>query len=293
MLAIVNPAAAGGRLGRQWPELRERLRKVGFEPEYTFTKAPSHATELAACAVRDGAEIVVAAGGDGTICEVLQGLHQAGRGALAILPLGTGNDAARTLGVPVNLEAAAQLALGGVRSRVDIMRLNDRVVLNAIGIGLLGAINVRASTIKVVRGITAYLVAAAGSLLSYRGPHVRLTADDYGYEGGMVILAVHNGPTTGGGFRLAPAARPADGMLDACLVGPMGALRRLHRLTTALRGTLGEQKGSHSFTFRRLVLESEVRLPAHLDGNHCFLEPPRTTIEVVPAAQEVIAGLGT
>ena len=100
-----------------------------------------------------GETVVVVAGGDGTICEAVQGLHDAGGAILGILPLGTGNDAARTVGVPVNLEAAAQVIAAGTTRRVDLMRAGDRVVLNAIGIGLLGAINVNSTNIKIVRGI--------------------------------------------------------------------------------------------------------------------------------------------
>ena len=107
MHLIVNPAAAGGRLGRQWPRVRARLQAAGLDPSFSLTRAPGHASELAAEALAVGHEVVVAAGGDGTICEVVQGIHRHGRGALGILPLGTGNDAARTLGLPLDLAAAA------------------------------------------------------------------------------------------------------------------------------------------------------------------------------------------
>lgn len=286
---IVNPAAAGGRVGRELSSVLQRLRNVGFDQPHVLTEAPGHATALAAEAVRRGAQVVVAAGGDGTICEVVQGLRDAGGGTLGILPLGTGNDAARTLGLPLRLEAAAELALNGLRRRVDLMKVGDRVVLNAIGIGLLGDINVSAAAIKVVRGLGAYLVAAVGSLASYPAPPVRLRADGFDYDGSMLILAVHNGPTTGGGFRLTPSARPDDGKLDACLVANLAVPKRVHRLVTALRGTLERQPGSHAFRFTRLDLACEVALPAHLDGNPWMIEPPGATIEILPGALEIVA----
>jgi diacylglycerol kinase (ATP) len=289
MHLIVNPAAAGGRVGKQWPRIDEQLKRVGFDPPRELTRAPGHATELAAEAVRKGADVVVAAGGDGTICEVVQGLHDAGRGALGILPLGTGNDAARTLGLPLALEAAAQVVLAGRRRRVDLMRLGDRVVFNAIGIGLLGSINVNAAAIKVVRGIAAYLAAAAGTLFTFRPIPIELDDEGFAYAGAMTILALHNGVTTGGGFRLAPGALPDDGVLDGCLVEGIGVPARLTRLAAALSGTLGEKPGSHPFRFRRLALSTGVRIPSHLDGNPYYIEPPGTVIEVLPGALEVIA----
>jgi diacylglycerol kinase (ATP) len=288
MHLIVNPAAAGGRVGKQWPRIKAEIKAAGFDPPIEFTKAPGHATELAANAVRRGADIVVAAGGDGTICEVVQGLHDAGRGTLGILPLGTGNDAARTLGLPLTVSAAAAVLLAARRRRVDLMKLGDHVVFNAIGIGLLGSINVNAAAIKVVRGIAAYLAAAAGTLFSYDSIPIELDGDGFHYSGGMTILALHNGVTTGGGFRLTPGAICDDGELDGCLVGPIGVATRLTRLVAALKGTLGEKPGSQAFRFRRLRLSTEVRIPSHLDGNPFYIEPPGTVIEVLPGALEVI-----
>jgi diacylglycerol kinase (ATP) len=288
MHLIVNPAAAGGRVGKQWPRILTEMKAAGLDPPLEFTRAPGHATELAASAVRRGADIVVAAGGDGTICEVVQGLRDAGRGTLGILPLGTGNDAARTLGLPRTVDAAAKVLLAAHRRRVDLMQLGDRVVFNAIGIGLLGSINVNAAAIKMVRGIAAYLAAAAGTLFSYEPLPIELEDERFRYTGGMTILALHNGVTTGGGFRLTPGAICDDGELDGCLVGPIGVPTRLARLVAALKGTLGDKPGSQAFRFRRLRLSTEVRLPSHLDGNPYYIEPPGTVIEVLPGALEVI-----
>jgi diacylglycerol kinase (ATP) len=286
---IVNPAAAGGRVGRQWPRLRERLLHAGFGIDPAFTAAPGHATELAAEAVQRGEGTVIAAGGDGTICEVVQGLHRAGGGRLGVLPLGTGNDAARTLGIPLRLEDAARTIAAGTTRRVDLMRAGEAAVFNAIGVGLLGAINVNAASIKIVRGIAAYLGAAAGTLFTYRAPEVGICNGEFRYNGRMTILAIHNGPTTGGGFRLAPAAAPDDGVLDACLVGSVGVPGRLVRLGAALKGSLGRTRGAQELRFRRLELTTDTVLPCHLDGNPSRIDPPGITFEVMPAALEVIA----
>ena len=288
MITIVNPAAAGGRVGRQWPRLHRRLRAAGFDSPLLFTEAPGHATALAAGAVRRGETLVVAAGGDGTICEVVQGLHDTGGATLGILPLGTGNDAARTLGLPLRLETAAQAILDGRTRTVDLILAGDRVVLNAIGIGLLGAINVNAASIKLVRGIAAYLGAAAGTLFRYRCPEVRVTNGTFSYRGPMTILAVHNGVTTGGGFPLTPAALPDDGALDACLVEGTGVPARLSRLVAGVRGTLPRKPGSHELRFHRLELETDVPIPCHFDGNPSSIEPPGVAFVVLPGAQTVI-----
>ncbi len=292
MRLIVNPAAAGGRLGRQWPRTAARLAACGFPSEAVFTRAPGHATELAAAAAAEGVELVVVAGGDGTVCEAAEGIARGGGAALAILPLGTGNDAARTLGVPLELEAAARAALAGHTRAVDLIRVGDRLVLNAIGVGLTGDINDRAARIKWVRGIAVYLVTTVASLFSYRTQVVRLVADGRSYEGTMMILAVHGGPTTGGGFALTPSAVPDDGLLDVCLVPEVGVAGRLLRLVAAMRGTLGSKSGTVEFQSTSLRLHFSQPLPAHLDGNSVRLEPPLVRFEVVPRALRVVVPFG-
>jgi diacylglycerol kinase (ATP) len=288
MRIIVNPAAAGGRLGREWSTTAERLVEWGLEAPVVFTEAPGHATKLAAAAVADGVARVVVAGGDGTVCEVAEGLHRAGGGELAILPLGTGNDAARTLGVPRDLEDAARAAVDGRCRPVDLIRIGDRIVLNAIGVGLTANINDRAAKIKWVRGIAVYLIAALSALVGYRAQKVRMVTEEQTFEGTMAILAVHGGPTTGGGFALTPAAVLDDGLLDACLVEEVGPLGRLARLAAAMRGRLATMKGTHELQARWLELHFSEPLPAHLDGNSIILEPPVARFEVVPGALQVV-----
>ncbi len=288
MRIIVNPAAAGGRVGREWPRLEQRLGDYGLNATAVMTEAPGHAAELAAAAVHDGERRVVVAGGDGTLCEAVDGLYRAGSCELALLPLGTGNDAARTLGIPLDLEEAARAAVDGVVRKVDLIRFGNRVIVNAAGIGLIGDINDRAERIKWIRGIAVYLVAALSALFRYRMQRVRMVTEEGSYEGSMVILAVHGGPTTGGGFELTPAALPDDGLLDACLVEEVGPIGRLVRLAAAMRGGLGDLKGTHMVQSPWLELHFERPLPAHFDGNSVTLEPPLARFEVLPAALSVV-----
>ena len=290
---IVNPAADGGRLGREWTRISRRLSGWGLSVPTVFTEAPWHATELVAEAVAEGVQRVVVAGGDGTVCEAAEGLHRAGGGELAILPLGTGNDGARTLGVPQDLERATRATVDGRVRSVDLIRIGDHVVFNAIGVGLTGDINDRAIRIKaakvpLLRGIFVYLVAALSALFRYRMQKVRMVTEDQNYEGTMLILAVHGGPTTGGGFALTPVAVPDDGLLDACLVEEIGPLGRLMRLAAAMKGALGAKKGTHELQVQWLELHFAKPLPAHLDGNSVTLEPPMARFEVLPGALQVV-----
>lgn len=288
MRIIVNPAAAVGRVGRDWAKLAPALAEAGFAGEVVFTERPWHAIALAEQAVRDGHELVVAVGGDGTVCQVAAGLHRSGGGALGVLPLGTGNDIARTLGIPLDARQAAQVVLDGHRRELDLIRVGEHLVLNAIGVGLLGDINTRAARIKRVRGIIGYLGVALVSLVKFESPPVELVTPDRHYEGAMTILAVHGGPTTGGGFILAPRAVPDDGLLDATLVPGIGPLGRLPRLVAAMKGTLGQIHDTVELQAPWLELRFDRPLPMHVDGDIAVLEPPSARFEVIPKAVGVL-----
>jgi YegS/Rv2252/BmrU family lipid kinase len=286
---VVNPAAAGGRLGREWSSVERRLRDLGLVPEVVFTEAPWHAVELAEQAVREGVETVIAAGGDGTVCEVAMGIYRGGGGRLAILPLGTGNDAARTLGVPLKFEDAVRVAMDGRCRAVDLIRCGEYLVPNAIGIGLTGDISQRAARIKWIRGFIVYLVTALVSIVRFPTPQVRLeTPEGILYDGEMTIIAVHNGPTSGGGFKLTPGAVPDDGLLDVALVPGIGPLGRLPRLVAAMRGTLGTKPGTIELQAPWIELHFSEPLPIHIDGNVTTLEPPLARFEIVPRAIDVL-----
>ena len=263
------------------------LEERGLTPEVVFTERPWHAIELAEQAVREGHRRVVAVGGDGTVAQAAAGLYRAGGGTLCILPLGTGNDSARTLSVPLDWQTALQVALDGHQREIDLIRIGDFVVFNAIGVGLLGDINIRAARIKRLRGIAVYLGTALVSLVRFESPPVTLDTPDQHYEGAMTILAVHGGPTSGGGFALCPGAVPDDGLLDATLVPGIGPLGRVPRLVAAMKGTLGRMEGTLELRAPWLELRFDRPLPMHVDGDTAMLEPPVARFEVIPRAIRV------
>ena len=120
---IVNPAAGAGKTARKWPKILGILKNIGLRFEYDLTEAPGHAIELAKSAARKGYELVVSVGGDGTINEVVNGLHNAGNIGdvkLGIISTGTGNDFIRTIGIPHHYEEACQCLLSPETLTVDL-----------------------------------------------------------------------------------------------------------------------------------------------------------------------------
>ncbi len=290
VLTIVNPAAAGGRLGREWHRLQGQLESGGLDSEAVFTEAPGHAAELAARAVADGVRAVLVAGGDGTVCEAAEGLAASDGGCeLAILPLGTGNDGARTLGVPTDLSLAARVAVDG--------RGTDRWISSGSATGWCstpsGSGSPRTSTTAPLGSSGCAALPSISGLRRCRSsnsarPMVRIVADGRVIDSTMTILAVHNGPTTGGGFALTPDAVPDDGLLDATLVPDVPVTGRLQRLIGALRGTLHTMDGSVAFQAKVLELHHDEPLAVHFDGNQGRLEGPVTRFEIVPKALKVV-----
>jgi len=232
-LVIANPAAQSGR-GAQGAQLVEAYLRQRFgEGACTLrlTERPLHAVELAEQA--GGYDTVVALGGDGVIHEVVNGLMRidaANRPHLGVVPLGSGNDYARTLGVVANkpLEAVEQL-LGGVRKKVDLGLVNGTYFDNTLSFGLDAAIAADTMERRKKTGSHGTLLFAASGIdvfmnrlkpYRYRAQLFTTQADGTEtcrtIEGEELIFAVQVGPTYGGGFMVAPGASPTDGLFDLC-----------------------------------------------------------------------------
>lgn len=225
---ILNP---GSRTGGD-EDVLERLERLLGDWEVRRTEHAGHAGELARAAAAEGFETVVAAGGDGTVNEVVNGLAAAaaageGRACLGILPLGTGNDLVRLLGIPADLEeAVAALRLGACR-RLDLgeMRTGDesRFFLNVAAGGFSGEVD-KALTPEIKRswGPLAYLRAATEVLRDLEVYRVRIRFDgDETVELAALNVVVANGRFAGGGVPIAPRAHPCDGLLEVVVIPEM------------------------------------------------------------------------
>ncbi len=290
MLAVVNPRARHGETGKLLPALEELLSAVDHET--VITKDAGHATEIAATA--EGFETVAAVGGDGTAHEVLNGLMRRppeARPALALVPTGSGDDYARTLGVSRDLSAAVrQIGTGRLR-RIDVGVCNGAFFANSISMGFDAKVTARAVEMKLTTGrsgLPLYLSAMLDVMLHhFSGHRVRLALDDAPAEElGVTLLAVTNGPTYGGGFRIVPMARPDDGELDACLIDALPMLGALWRFPFVVVGHHGWMRQVHFSKHRHIVLESDVPLPGQIDGEVVLSE--RYDISILPGALTVV-----
>jgi YegS/Rv2252/BmrU family lipid kinase len=295
-LVIVNPIAGRGAGERVIPRIVRLLREHGLSFDLVRTERPWHAAELARQAVVSGYRTVVAVGGDGTSNEVLNGLmaaREAGEGeaAMGVLCVGTGNDFAYGMGIPLDLEeGCAALARGRTR-RVDVGHARGfRYFGNGIGIGFDAAVNVVASRLRRLRGFLVYLIAVLRTLLFYyRAPLTRIELDDQTLEQPALMISVMNGRRMGGGFLMTPFSRPDDGLFDLCIGKKMSQLEMLSFVPRFMKGTqVGDPRVTMARSRRVRVTVRDGTQVVHADGETLALDVRELDLEVIPQALSVV-----
>jgi YegS/Rv2252/BmrU family lipid kinase len=289
---ILNPIAGRGYGARIEPDLRSLLKEEGVDFELVRTLGPAHASELAEQAVRDGFEIVVAAGGDGTTNEVVNGLMGVAdgneTGTLGVIPIGSGSDFANTVGVPADLRGACRcLAHGAVRVvDVGVVRLSDtpaRYFDNTVNVGFGGRVTVESRKIKRLRGIALYLPAVLKTVfLHHQAPRLVVQYDDQELALSALMVSVCNGSREGGSFFVSPDAEPDDGLFDLCIVGEMGRLGMLGLIPHFIRGTHVDREPVTMTRAKRVKIISPDSLVAHVDGEILCTDGHEIEFEILP-----------
>ena len=297
-LVIANPAAHSGR-GAEGADFAERfLESWGSATrghEVRRTAAPGDATGIAADTL--GFDTVLALGGDGVIHEVACGLMTLPadeRPQLGVIPLGSGNDYARTLGMARNdVEAALAQLVRGVARPVEVGRVNGVPFVQTLSFGLDAAIALDTTARRAAdtsqEGEALFVTSGLRILSRARGGWACAARFDNEAprELSELIFAVQVGPSYGGGFRICPEADPTDGLLDVCYNVSVPALPRFLALfALARRGLHARSSAVRLRRIRRATLDFASEPPCQVDG-----EPLRGThfeIEVVPDALRVI-----
>ncbi|MEZ0395993.1 MAG: diacylglycerol kinase family protein [Anaerolineales bacterium] len=272
---ILNPYSNRWKAEKRWPEAAEALRGAGVAFELAVSERHGHAIELAEQAVRAGYSPIIVAGGDGTIGEVVNGLARAARspderlGPLGVMPLGSANDLAANLGLPLDLTAAARVIAAGETRPVDVCRVNDIYFVNNSAMGLEPYVTLIQQRITWIKGMLRYLVAALRGI--YEGPRwqVKIEWDDGQFEGRVSLVTVGNGPRTGGVFFMAPHANPFDGRLTFVYGGRERRLALLRLLPAAMKpgpGNYVEMEGVFERHATWIDVHFEMPTPAHADG---------------------------
>ena len=283
-LVIVNPAAGGGRALRSVDWLRERL-ATRPDVRIEITRRPRDAETLAADAVRDGHDRVIAVGGDGTVQEVVNGLLAAGKpAAMGIVPLGSGNDLARSLGLPVELASAWKVAIGHATRAIDVAHARngdgaERWFASAGGIGFDAQVAAAmADRSGWQAGRAGYLLTTLAELRRFENRRIRLTIDGVTEAADVLFVAIANGAYYGGGMRIAPAATVDDGRLDVCVVGDISRLTVLRQLPNLYRGTHVNHPAVTMRSGTTIEADGDGDTRVHLDGEPFGALPLSVTI---------------
>jgi diacylglycerol kinase (ATP) len=284
---ILNPSAAAGRAGRRLATARDILGVAWPSIDWCVSENPAHLLALSQDAVDRRFDRVIIAGGDGSISCALRAF--VGREtALGILPVGTGNDFASAVGMPLNIvEAARALVRGHVRS-VDLGEVGGIPFCCVVGIGMdtpaLKMIN--ASRFK--RGKLLYQYAAVRTLLSYQPTALRISTVGLDAEDKFLFAAVCNTPTYAGGHRIAPSATLADGKLNYCLFADRPLVARLTTFARVRRGQHVESTGVTSGNTAAIHIAGiDAQLPITIDGELANITTP-LSLRALPDALRLI-----
>jgi diacylglycerol kinase (ATP) len=295
---ILNPWSDRGRAAKLQEQIPAWARQAGGEVDLVLTEKPGHAKQLARQAALDGYKLVVAAGGDGTVHEVVNGLVQGGQAeaALGVIPIGSGNDFAYSQGILLKAEEAVARLFTGQLATIDLARVEDeygRFALfgNNLGIGFDAIVVIQTEAITRVHGFLMYFLAVLRTIaLYYQTPRLTLDFDGERVAQRVLFLAMGMGPRGGGGFFLTPDARHDDDRIDSCTVDPIGRLRMLAMLGQAIRGTHVHSPHVTMRQSRRITVQADQPLPIHIDGE-IFAYPRdnvrQITVTSLPQALQV------
>ena len=216
---ILNPYANRWKAQALWTQVQTELNLAGIEFELAVSERRGHLTEIAKESARQGFSPILIAGGDGTIGEVVNGLVKAPRSSesgispIGIIPLGTANDFAHNLGLPLDIPGAVQRIKTGEIKHIDLCQVNEHVFVNNAAIGLEPTVTLIQQEMVWAKGTLRYLLAALRGIM--RKPKWQATLEWEGgtYSGPISLVTVGNGAVTGGIFYMTPHADPADGKL--------------------------------------------------------------------------------
>jgi diacylglycerol kinase (ATP) len=303
---IVNPTAGKGFGERSAPRIQELLEGHGLDFDLVHTNWAGEAIELARQAVLDGYDAVVAAGGDGTYQEVINGMLQAvpeartnGQvvGHMGALPVGSGCDFCWSVGVPAELDEACALLARAETRTIDVALLTvdgeTRYFDNTVGIGFEGTVNIEARKIKHLRGMALYLPAVLKSIFISMSParsviEYEVDGEMVRREGSYLMIDACNGARAGGSFFVAPKAEADDGLLDISLVQDIPRTRMLALVPKFLKGAQVDEPEFETFRTRKIRITSPDNLAAHADGELVCTEGHSIECEIVPSKLSVI-----
>ncbi len=295
---ILNPNADMGNAWKLASDLRPIVDEFGGA-DWAGTVYPTHAIDLAKQAATEGYELVIAAGGDGTVHEIINGLMQLPqekRPRFGVVPLGSGNDFAHAIGIDKPPSEALRQVLTGKPRRIDIGLIEDDLGRreywdNTLGIGFDATVTIRTHTLPIIRGFLMYFTAVIQTIaLNHEAPRMQIKTDQEAWEDEIMMMVVCNGPREGGGFLVAPDAIVDDGLFHYATICKVSRPMMLRLVPEVMNGTHGRFEQIRMGTLRQMEVQADAPLRIHIDGE-IFAGFGRDVrglkIELLPGALEI------
>lgn len=271
---ILNPYAARWDASKRRDEAEAALQAAGIDYDFAVSEYPEHGIELAMQATQEGYDAIIAAGGDSTYNEIVNGIIQASGDSpiitkYGILPMGTANDLADNLKIPKDLNAAARIIAAGQTRPLDVCQVNERCFLNNSAVGFETAVTVQQMEMKRTKGIMRYLLATLITIIKNPQWHMEIEWDHGSYAGPATMVSVGNNPRTGGIFYTVPHADPFDGKLSfvhGSVTSRLKLLALLPKIMKPAEGNYIEHPDVHEIHSTWLRIHTEPSTPVHSDG---------------------------
>ncbi|MBN2656037.1 MAG: diacylglycerol kinase family lipid kinase [Spirochaetales bacterium] len=298
-IIIFNPSAGKGAALKKLPLVGDFLQRENISYSIQYTEGIGHAIELAASSASDPHTAIIAAGGDGTCNEVLNGLMK-GRGEhtplFGVLPMGRGNDFSFGGHIPARLDEALQVIKAGKSSPLDLGLVKGgdypegRYFGNGIGVGFDTIVGLEAAKMKHVHDAFAYIAGTLKTLIKFSdSPEVEMVYGDKRIVRRVIQISLMNGRRMGGLFYMAPEAVNNDGMLDLCMVDH---LTRLKLIKTIFHYTKGTQRGLDGITMDRgdhfHIRALDGGLVVHADGETICIDGKELEVSCIPGPVRII-----
>ncbi|MDF2936208.1 MAG: putative lipid kinase [Paenibacillaceae bacterium] len=273
---------------RRLPEILQRLERGGLETSTHATTGEGDATLAAAEAVERGFDVIIAAGGDGTLYEVINGMaERENRPPLGLLPLGTTNDFARAMAIPKNLEAACDIIIRGSSRVIDLGKANQRYFINIAGGGSLTELTYEVpSRLKTMLGQLAYYMKGLEKLPRLRPVEIYLKSEDRELHEEVMVFLISNTNSVAGFEKLCPDAAIDDGLMDIILVKKCNLVEMIRVVTLALRGEHLNDPHIIHFQSKHIQINSPDYTQLNLDGEFGGTLPG--TFSVLPSHLKIL-----
>ena len=285
-LVVVNPIAGSKNKKQLVERSKAFLDAQHISHNIYYTNQKGHANNIIKENLTDEVTDILVIGGDGTLNEVVNGLMKANKTLpISIIPTGTGNDFIKSIPFGKTLDQQLETALNGKELAVDLGCCNGRYFHNTMGFGFDGkVVEIMEKNGKKLTGHLAYLYTVLRTVTNFKEPKLTFQIDDNApREENIFLMAINNGTTYGGGFKITPKAQVNDGVFDVCLIKKISVWRRYLNLPKLQKGTHEKVKEIEFLTCKKLKIDFAHNIHAHVDGE--YIGPPPYHVTIYPQKQ--------